>query len=170
MKNLKGGEAMERKEMQTTPAGRVSQQTKTLKGVVLGPDEAIAFSKTQWLKLLKNLHKKLPDGLCISRNSEYHMCITFTEDKRLPFAKIIIATVEQEKKDIKRNERWKKAVIEALKKNKAFMRVLKKNGGAGSLYWIHELWSSEVEYTKGKSYPVFFALLNNSNLSTTINL
>jgi hypothetical protein len=26
MKNLKGGEAMERKEMQTTPAGRVSQQ------------------------------------------------------------------------------------------------------------------------------------------------
>ena len=149
-----------------------AQQTKTFKGGVtimeLKPDEAIAFTKRQWLNLIKRLcNHNLPDGLFISRESEYHICVSFTENKRLPFAKVIIATVKEENKNIKRNEKWKKAVIEAIKNLKPFKRLLREYEGC-SIYWKHELWSSELKYTKSDDYPVFYVILNNSNLSTKI--
>jgi hypothetical protein len=141
--------------------------------VVLEPRTAIAFSERQWKNLFKlptkcsecwdpeyvaAFHlgdvKLLHHGTC-----EYFVCVPVID---APYARVFVyGTYDIPDLIID----WeKKAVIEALKKNASFRRLLNKYR-SGKLMWA---FASVFDEVRDEKYPVFYVIINNSKASIEI--
>ena len=129
---------------------------KEFKTRVIKPNTAIAFTEEGWKRwrdlarafLIEKGIKLLYYGA-----NEYFMCVSVIN---APFAKVIVITVDE----VHLTEDDKRAVVEALRKSRAFMSLMRKrNVPVARLMWAY---SSEFDNVRDRKYPIFYALLNDS--------
>ena len=130
---------------------------KEFKTRVLKPGAAMAFTEEGWKRwrdlarvfLIEKGIKLLHYGA-----NEYFMCVPVIN---APFAKVVVITVDE----VHLTEDDKGAVVEALRKSRAFMSLMKKrNVPMAGLMWAY---SSEFDEVRDRKYPVFYVMLNDSN-------
>jgi hypothetical protein len=131
----------------------------------LNPSQAIAFSEKQYerfLKQAKDLKEQGELNLQLYRHgeNEFYTAVPLLRTS-LPFAEIKVITVEPDR-IFASIESEIKPIREALKKNKAFKRVLK-NIPVWELTWKYSFTIDEFEEIKKIDYPIFYVILNNSN-------
>jgi hypothetical protein len=141
--------------------------------IVLEPQAAIAFSERQWEKVLK-LRKSFPEcwdpeyvatvsfgevKLLHHGTCEYFMCVPIIN---APYARIFTFGTYEAPDLIIDEER--RAVINALKRNRSFRKLLDKYQ-TGKLMWAYD---SEFDDVRKRKYPVFYVILNNSRSSIEI--
>ncbi len=125
-----------------------------LKMKALEPHTAIAFSERQW----NNWVRKATDYLI---EKEIYLVMTGLRG-HLPFARVVIITIC----GVEITDSEKEAVIEALKRNRLFRRLMEENGGAVQLAWENTRGSDLLIDEKGrvrlksKKPPVFYVLVN----------
>ncbi|NAZ24039.1 MAG: hypothetical protein GU346_06275 [Thermocrinis sp.] len=120
---------------------------------VLKPKAAIAFTEKGW-KRWRGLAIEKGIKLLHYGANEYFMCVPVIN---APFAKVVVITVDE----VYLTEDDKRAVVEALRKSRAFMSLMKRrNIPVARLMWAY---SSEFDEVRDRKYPVFYVVLNDSN-------
>ena len=128
---------------------------KTLKARVLEPHTAIAFSERQW-----EAWKSAAKDYLVER--DISIIITGLRGY-LPFARVVIITFG----DVEITDKEKEAVVEALKKNRSFRRLMERAGVSDvKLVWRNTEGSDWVLDEKGhvklrdKKPPAFYVIVN----------
>jgi len=129
---------------------------KTLKTAALEPHTAITFSERQWERW-----KKASRDYLVER--DISLIITGLRGY-LSFARVVVITFG----DVEITDSEKEAVVEVLKRNRSFARLMEKAGGFAGVVWENTHGGDFVMdekgriRLKGKKPPVFYVLVNDT--------
>jgi hypothetical protein len=135
---------------------------KTLKTKALEPHTAIAFTERQWKRW-----REVARDYLVER--DISLIITGLRGY-LPFARVVVITFG----DVEITDDEKEAVVEALKRNRSFRRLMERAGGVGQLVWEDtqggDLVIGEDGRIRliGKKPPVFYVLVNDKERAVEI--
>jgi len=135
---------------------------KTLKTKALEPHTAIAFSERQWERW-----KFAARDYLVER--DISLIITGLRGY-LPFARVVVITFD----DVEITDDEKEAVVEALKRNRSFRRLMERAGGDGQLVWEDTQGGDLVMgedgriRLRGEKPPVFYVLVNDKERAVEI--
>jgi len=128
----------------------------------LEPHTAIAFSERQWERW-----KKAAGDYLVER--DISLIITGLRGY-LSFARVVVITFD----DVEITNSEKEAVVEALKRNRSFRKLMERAGGVVQLVWKDTHGSDLVMdengrvRLKGKKPPVFYVLVNDKERAVEI--
>ncbi len=129
---------------------------RTLKTKALEPHTATAFSERQWER-----------WRVVARDYLVEKDISIIKTGlrgQLPFARVVIITFS----DVEITDSEKEAVVEALKRNRSFRRLMERAGGDVQLVWENTYGDDFVMdengriRLKGKTPPVFYVVVNDT--------
>ncbi len=129
---------------------------RTLKTKALEPHTAIAFSERQWERW-----RAVARDYLVER--DISLIITGLRGY-LPFARVVIITFG----DVEITDSEKEAVVEALKRNRSFRRLMERAGGFAGVVWENTYGDDFVMdenghiRLKGKTPPVFYVMVNDT--------
>ena len=129
---------------------------KTLKTKALKPHTAIAFTERQWKRW-----REVARDYLVER--DISLIITGLRGY-LPFARVVIITFG----DVEITDSEKEAVVEAVKRNRSFRRLMERAGGFAGVVWENTYGDDFVMdeeghvRLKGKTPPVFYVMVNDT--------
>lgn len=135
---------------------------RTLKTKALEPHTAIVFTERQWERW-----KEAARDYLVER--DISLIITGLRGY-LPFARVVVITFD----DVEITNEEKEAVVEALRRNRSFKRLMGRAGGEVQLVWENTHGDDFVMdengrvRLKGKKPPVFYVLVNDKERAVEI--